>query len=146
MKIIHSGKKDDAQFIHNNLYAFNCLKTGKTPQEIILEDNPNRSSIVLFSDDGKERLGGLVYQIQEDGVFFVDFLWVSDALRGQGMGKKLLEEGIAEAGKRNCRTVKLYTFAFQAPEFYKKMGFSLTEKKKDPALDAVETYYYEMKL
>ena len=55
----------------------------------------------------------------------IDYLWVHETLRGQGVGRRLvmvLEEAAIERG---CRQITLETFNFQAPEFYEKLGYSV---------------------
>ena len=50
-------------------------------------------------------------------------LWVDAAYRDEGLGTTLLREAEALARKRGCRHVHLDTFSFQAPGFYRKLGF-----------------------
>jgi len=53
----------------------------------------------------------------------LDTLWVSDELRGQNIGSKLLKT-IEEAGKkRGCVKCLLDTLNFQAMPFYEKYGY-----------------------
>ena len=83
MKIIHSARKADAQYIHDRLYAYNCSKTGETPKKIVLPDEPAMHSFIIPAEHSDEILGGLVYHVKESACK-VDFLWVSETLRGQG--------------------------------------------------------------
>jgi len=53
----------------------------------------------------------------------IDILWVDDNYRKQGLGKRLLEEAEQIARSKGCTFIKLNTFSFQAPEFYKKYGY-----------------------
>jgi ribosomal protein S18 acetylase RimI-like enzyme len=53
----------------------------------------------------------------------IDTVWVSDKVRGKGMGKKLIEKAESEARKRGARNAFLYSFSFQAPGFYRKLGY-----------------------
>ena len=55
----------------------------------------------------------------------IDFLWIDDTLRGQGVGKRLVLMLDEAARARNGRTVILDTFSFQAPEFYQSLGYAI---------------------
>jgi GNAT superfamily N-acetyltransferase len=57
------------------------------------------------------------------GWLYVDWLWVAEPLRRQGLGGQLLAAAEALARERECRGVHLNTWSFQAPEFYRKHGF-----------------------
>ena len=50
-------------------------------------------------------------------------LWVHDEGRRRGVGRRLMALFEAEAAGRGCRLVYLYTFSFQAPDFYRKLGY-----------------------
>ena len=56
---------------------------------------------------------------------FIRILWVSEALRGQGFGQRLVEMAERRATERGCRHVFLDTFSFQAPGFYEKLGYQI---------------------
>nr|WP_228562972.1 GNAT family N-acetyltransferase [Catenulispora rubra] len=54
-------------------------------------------------------------------------------LRGNGLGAEILRRAEDEARVRGCRTAVLYTISFQAPEFYRKQGWTvLGEVPCDP--------------
>lgn len=54
---------------------------------------------------------------------FIQHLWIAEDLRGGGLGALLLGRAEAAARERGCRAVWLDTFSFQAPGFYKKLGY-----------------------
>jgi ribosomal protein S18 acetylase RimI-like enzyme len=53
----------------------------------------------------------------------IEILWIADALRGQGWGRRLMETAEAAGRARGCRGAYLDTFGFQAPGFYEKLGY-----------------------
>jgi ribosomal protein S18 acetylase RimI-like enzyme len=52
-------------------------------------------------------------------------LWVHPEHRGLGTASRLLEEFERRGGARGCHTFYLTTLSFQAPEFYRKRGYSV---------------------
>lgn len=50
-------------------------------------------------------------------------LWVADAHRQRGVGRRLVETTEAYARSRGCTLFYLETFTFQAPAFYEKLGY-----------------------
>lgn len=91
----------------------------------------------------------LVLSNESDGIFavlnaytafaevYVDDLWVAQSYRGKGYGKKLLETLEQHFEGKGFNNINLVTSAFQAPDFYKKCGFTAEftrENKKNPKL------------
>lgn len=52
-------------------------------------------------------------------------LWVAPELRSHGVGSRLLQEFEASARARRCSTFYLTTLSYQAPEFYRKRGYTV---------------------
>ncbi len=68
----------------------------------------------------------------------VDDLIVLEDYRKQDIGSKLLKAVEDYCKNEGCENVNLTTYAFQAPEFYKKCGYELEfirENKKNPKLN-----------
>jgi len=53
----------------------------------------------------------------------IGMTWVRDDARGQGLGERLLADFEAEARTRGCTHVFVTSFTFQAPGFYRKLGY-----------------------
>jgi GNAT superfamily N-acetyltransferase len=68
--------------------------------------------------------GGLTARIGF-GWMFVELLFVPERLRGQGIGRQLMEQAEAVAREKGCIGVHLDTFTFQAPGFYQKLGYAV---------------------
>ena len=61
----------------------------------------------------------------------VEVLWVEEAQRGRGLGTAILAEMEREASVLGATRVMLDTIQFQAPEFYRKLGFKEFGRVKD---------------
>lgn len=59
------------------------------------------------------------------GWLFVNNLWVHAAWRRRGIGRRLLQEAERRAVARSCHAVWLDTFSFQAPDFYRRLGYEV---------------------
>jgi ribosomal protein S18 acetylase RimI-like enzyme len=109
------------QFVVDHLDTYNMAISGMTEY----------SPINLFlRDQGDEVRGGLLGSVW-GGVLFVRILWVAQALRGRGHGRRLLEAAEHRAVERGCRHVFLDTFSFQAPGFYEKPGYEIYARAED---------------
>lgn len=78
-------------------------------------------AIALRTPEG-EIEGGLVGQ-SVWGWMYVKYLWVAEAFRGAGYGKRLLNAAENAARDRACHGVWLNTQSFQAPDFYERQGY-----------------------
>ena len=57
------------------------------------------------------------------GWMFIKYLWVHGRWRRAGIGRALMLEAERRAAALGCRYAWVDTFSFQAPEFYKKLGY-----------------------
>lgn len=57
------------------------------------------------------------------GWLHVRFLWVTEAQRGAGIGRRIMDTIEAAARERGCRGAWLDTFSFQARPFYESIGY-----------------------
>ena len=98
-----------------------------------IRDNVGRMDQAPLAITVRERgqiVAGLVARMFL-GWMFIELLWVSGARRESGLGRSLMQKAEAQARKRGIRNVYLDTFSFQAPGFYKKLGYREFGKLKD---------------
>jgi GNAT superfamily N-acetyltransferase len=74
-----------------------------------------------YNDQG-ELLGGIAGKTFGHW-FLLEYLWVAQDARGQGLGRQLLAKAEQEAAQRGCRFVLLDTLDFQAQPFYQALGY-----------------------
>jgi ribosomal protein S18 acetylase RimI-like enzyme len=58
-------------------------------------------------------------------------LWINEAYRGNGIGRRLLEAAEEQARKSGCLHVAVDTTEFQARGFYEKQGYSVYAVQED---------------
>jgi GNAT superfamily N-acetyltransferase len=83
-------------------------------------------------DDGGTLLGG-VYGYSQLGWLFIKLLAVAPDARGTGTGWQLMKRAEQIAIQRALAGIYLDTFEFQAPGFYRKLGYE--EYGRFPAID-----------
>jgi ribosomal protein S18 acetylase RimI-like enzyme len=58
----------------------------------------------------------------------IELLWIAEERRGEGLGTRLMEAAEDEIRRIGCSTIVLDTFSFQAPGFYRKLGFEIVSE------------------
>ena len=85
----------------------------------------DRRPLHVFLRDVEGRtMGGLTGETNWQWLY-VDCLWLPDDRRGGGWGVRLLEAAEEEARRRGCRHIRLFSYSFQAPGFYEKLGYQV---------------------
>jgi len=79
---------------------------------------------VYFRNDANEILGGITGKTFWNWLH-VEYLWVSESERENGIGSKIMLAAEAEAVARGCVGSTLDTYSFQALEFYKKLEYKV---------------------
>ena len=95
----------------------------------------------VLSDRHKTAFGVLsAYTSFEE--IYVDDIWVDESVRGKGYGKQLLNTLENHFKGKGYQTISLMTFAFQAPEFYKKCGYDVEFLRENKANPKVTKFYF----
>ena len=95
---------------------------------------------IYVEDDSGELMAGLVAETFGNWLE-IEYLFVKEGLRGQGIGSQLLQQAESEAKKRNCRFAFVNTYQFQAPAFYQKHGYQEVFTMKDYPYTGQRHYY-----
>ena len=95
---------------------------------------------LYVEDEHGEIMAGLVAETFGNWLE-IEYLFVKEDLRGQGVGSQLLQRAESEAKKRNCRFAFVNTYQFQAPAFYQKQGYKGVFTLKDYPYTGQRHYY-----
>ena len=95
---------------------------------------------IYVEDDSGELMAGLVAETFGNWLE-IEYLFVKEDLRGQGIGSQLLQRAESEAKKRNCRFAFVNTYQFQAPAFYQKHGYKEVFTMKNYPYTGQRHYY-----
>lgn len=109
------------EFIEDRLAEFNYSQIGNyeyKPLVIFLKDSQSELS-------SQNNIFGGLYGFIGLGWLNVSTLWVAEDLRGKGYGKAILTTAEQEAIRQKCEYAYLFTFSFQTPNFYQKLGYEI---------------------
>lgn len=111
--IIDDPNPQDVQFLDDRIYEFNAARTGIADARLLA---------IILRDRHDEIVAGL-YGWTWGRACEVRILWVHERLRGQGLGRRMMAGVEAEARARGAAQIVLSTHGFQAPDFYRSLGF-----------------------
>ena len=119
------------QEIGGLIRSYNCSKREAAESEPLN---------IYVEDDSGELMAGLVGETFGNWLE-IEYLFVKEDIRGQGIGSQLLQQAESEAKKRNCRFAFVNTYQFQAPAFYQKYGYKEVFTLKDYPYTGQRHYY-----
>lgn len=131
-----SPSEKDISTLLDGLIAFNApaFPNRKTKQFGLFVRNSNH-----------EIVGGLSGEMTFTSMF-VKYLWVSESVRGNGVGEELLKRLEAEAHNQGVNNLCIDTYTFQAPKFYEKYGFIEVGRFTDYPCVGVDSIFYQKRL
>lgn len=109
---IHPDSRD-VELLKDRIDTFNVDKT---------EIHDFKELAIFLRDSSGQMTAGL-YAYTWGGCLDIKLLWVSDDIRGRGLGSTLMYAAEREGIARGCHVAMLDTHSFQAPDFYKKLGY-----------------------
>jgi GNAT superfamily N-acetyltransferase len=133
IEINETPQEVDYQAILAPLREYNQAQTGLIGTEKLA---------ILIKDDAGATQGGLYAKISGQWLF-VELLVVPEVARGQGLGAKLMDKVEALAREKGCQGIWLDTFSFQAPDFYRRLGFSIFGELKDYPVTGYNRFFMQ---
>jgi ribosomal protein S18 acetylase RimI-like enzyme len=109
---LEAAATETAAAIKTGLIGFNRAAVGR----------PDPQDFSLAVRDGETIVGGINATVHWD-VIFIEHVWVSEALRGRGLGRELMGRAEAEGVRLGAVKAILDTNDWQAPGFYAKLGY-----------------------
>ena len=128
---LDNTESQKAQEIGDLIRSYNRSKREKAESEPLN---------LYLEDDKGELMAGLVAETFGNWLE-IEYLFVKEDLRGQGIGSQLLQQAESEAKNRNCRFAFVNTYQFQAPDFYKRHGYKEVFTLKDYPYTGQRHYY-----
>lgn len=110
-----SPTDDDVQAILAPLRAYNVSQAGQAGAE--------KFALLVRDEHSDQVLGGLSGSLFYRWMF-IELLAVPEQARGQGLGARLMAMAENLAREKQCVGIWLDTFDFQAPAFYRRLGYS----------------------
>ncbi|AIF65943.1 GNAT family N-acetyltransferase [Terribacillus saccharophilus] len=124
MRIIQESNEEVSQYIRERLIAYNAEQL---PAEV---KSKKETAAFTVRDEAGSIVGGVTCTLFWQHMH-IDFLWVEETKRKEGLGAKLLAEAENFAKQKGARLIKLDSFSFQAPRFYEKHGYTVYGKLED---------------
>ena len=111
---IHAGAAPAVEaFLAQRIEEYNGLLTGRF-------DGLDFSAA---HRDGSGRIRAGICGYTWGGCCHITYLWVHEAWRGKGLGATLLAAAEEHARAQRCEVAFVATHSFQAPDFYRRLGY-----------------------
>ncbi len=114
LDVTATAKPEEIAAIGDGLAGFNAADVGPSGREALC---------VLIREDG--RVTGGLYGYTAWGWLYIQWLFVPETLRGQGLAGKLLAAAETEAIRRGCQAAWIDTFNAKALQAYKRQGYAV---------------------
>lgn len=117
-RVINDPTDDDVKRFQQGLESYNLEKTNG-------EFNSPQPWHNLVLKDQKGVVVGGVFTSTLYWTQYLEVLWVDEKYRGLGYGRNLVLEAQRVAKEIGCVSSHVYTFSWQAPDFYQAVGYDI---------------------
>jgi len=83
-----------------------------------------RDAMVVAAYDKEEFIGGIYFRWYGPSAI-IEHMAINEKWRRQGVGKRLLIAAEREIHRQGCRWITVNSMSFQAPEFYRRLGYEV---------------------
>ena len=102
-------------------------------------------SIQIGIEENGKIVAGLDACITTFKILYVSNMFVEEAYRRRGLGKRLMEEMEKRAMSMGVNTIRLDTFSWQGKEFYEALGYQVAGSYEN-TLDGYAEYFFVKRL
>jgi len=133
LRIETDPASEDLQFLDDQINEYNMAQTGYYDFQWL----------AIFVRNEAQRIVAGITGFTWGGSCKINTLWVHPDLRGQALGKTLLEKAEQAAHARGCHVVVLESHSFQAPSFYQKQGYTVAGVRPDYPAGHADYFLYK---
>ena len=108
-----------------------ALITGVREFNASVMGHADSKPLTVVARDAEGQLIGGVSGRTIYGHYLIEVVWIAQSMRKTGLGTKLMNEAERQARERGCIGAQVDTASFQAPDFYKKLGFRVIGTVED---------------
>ena len=114
LRVEDAPRPEDVAALDDRLYQYNATVTG----------HDDGRWLAIFVRDGAGEVVAGLHGWTWGGTGFVRTLWIREDRRGQGLGERLVATAEREAARRGCHKMHVDTHSYQAPGFYRRLGYT----------------------
>lgn len=115
LSFLENPNPDDVQILTNGIKEYAKQQRGFESLDFFACFIRDADNSIIGGCSGGTLYGGL----------HIDNLWVSESIRHQGWGTKLMQAALRYGNEKDCAFATVNTMDWEAIEFYKKLGFEL---------------------
>ena len=118
LEITRDPSNDEIELVYAGLSHYNSKKT-----QGMMKDS--RKEIFLTLKDNQGGVMGGIFCFSVLNNLNIQILWIDERYRRMGYGKNLVLEAEKIAKENGCISSQTFSYSFQAPEFYQKLGYEI---------------------
>lgn len=105
---------------------------------------PAEGAVSIGFFDGSRLIAGADGQMTAFHILYVSTVFVAEAYRRRGIGRRLMAEVEKRAAALGANMIRLDTFDWQGEAFYAAIGYRLAGSYTNPLDGFSESFYYKM--